>query len=117
MSACDTCPVPGHCCRVVSLSFKPPLDAKTIAEAETALASKLDPLGYDLPFRPLFRRSDGIWVWWCPKLDRKTGRCGDYENRPYLCRRYEPRQDPLCILHPYYEHGPRAEAIDVSARS
>lgn len=55
--------------------------------------------GGRLPFRPLFRRSDGLWVWWCPNLNAKTGRCDDYANRPFACRDYEPKTDRLCILH------------------
>lgn len=52
-----------------------------------------------IPMRPLFLSSGGTWAMWCPNLHPVTGRCTDYDNRPDLCRDYEPGQDPLCIMH------------------
>ncbi len=26
-----------------------------------------------------------------------SGRCGDYENRPDLCRKFDPASDALCV--------------------
>lgn len=37
------------------------------------------------------------WVFWSCKNLTPEGRCGDYENRPELCRTYEPGQDLLCV--------------------
>jgi Fe-S-cluster containining protein len=51
-----------------------------------------------LPFLPLFQHSCGDWMFWCPLLDIKTGRCSDYENRPALCRSYKAGSDYLCIM-------------------
>jgi Fe-S-cluster containining protein len=53
-----------------------------------------------LPFLPLMKfQGEGAmyWQWWCPKLTR-DGRCGDYENRPKLCRDYQAGDDRLCAL-------------------
>lgn len=75
-----------------------------------------------LPFVPVERRSThyvddpgsdqhgreyAVWVWGCPKL-LPNGRCGDYENRPGLCRSYQPLDDGLCV------HFGGAEAGDPS---
>jgi len=99
MSVCDTCPIPGHCCRYLVLNggYFPPRGG-TIERAQAALRADR-PFGSPLPFRPLFQMSDGSWVLWCPNLDLKTGRCNDYENRPLACSDYEPASDPLCVLH------------------
>lgn len=52
------------------------------------------------PLMPLYQRvSDGCWYFWCPELTRE-GRCGDYPNRPDLCRSYEPMSDRLCVMGP-----------------
>lgn len=56
--------------------------------------------GNPMPFHPLFKRAmDGAWLWWCPNLNRETGRCDDYENRPFCCSDYEPKTDGLCVLY------------------
>jgi Fe-S-cluster containining protein len=110
-SACDSCPVPGHCCRQVMLgggSFA--RSAKTIEEAERYIRTahpwdeggsnpETQVVGPPLPFHPLMRRQDGAWIWWCPNLDQRSGRCLDYENRPLCCSDYEPGTDRLCVLH------------------
>lgn len=36
------------------------------------------------------------------------GRCGDYENRPALCRSFEPQSEALCV------HFNGSEAGDAS---
>jgi Fe-S-cluster containining protein len=51
-----------------------------------------------LPFRPLIQLPDGSdWLWWCPALDDRTGRCTIYADRPQLCRDYAAGSDPLCV--------------------
>lgn len=106
MSLCDTCPAPGHCCRTMGLGLASAANASTIETAQAWMADMRDPDGGKLPFRPLFKRQDGLWVWWCPNLNARTGRCDDYANRPLACRDYEPASDGLCILHEP-THGPR----------
>lgn len=74
--------------------------AAELAKVNAANAAFPDVLaGGPMPFRPLFKRSDGAWVWWCPNLSPTTGRCLDYENRPFACRDYEPGTDRLCVLY------------------
>lgn len=99
MSVCDSCPEPGHCCRYLMLNGGNfPSRGGTIEKAEAELRADR-PFGPPLPFHPLFKRSDDIWVLWCPNLDLKSGRCLDYANRPGCCSDYEPGTDRLCILH------------------
>lgn len=104
MSVCDTCPVPGHCCRSIVLgggSFAK--HETTIEGAERFIRLAENVAGNPLPFHPLFRgehpTQGPYWVWWCPNLNRETGRCDDYENRPMCCSDYEPMTDELCVLH------------------
>jgi Fe-S-cluster containining protein len=97
VSPCETCSSPGSCCRgfVLSLNDIPKANWESIAR------SRLD--GYGLTYFRIEEalRSEvtldgcvGIRCS-CDKLD-KDGRCGDYENRPNVCRVYEPLSDNLC---------------------
>ena len=42
------------------------------------------------------KRPYGYVTFNCVNLT-KDGRCGDYENRPWLCRVFEPGEGPLCV--------------------
>lgn len=106
MSLCDTCIKPGACCRGLGLhNSEGSLFFETPLHALVAMAS------YGLPFLPVdswydhYAQAD----WWadnkariftynCPALDA-DGRCSIYENRPQLCRDYQPGSDPLCVMH------------------
>jgi Fe-S-cluster containining protein len=103
-SMCDTCMVPGHCCRKLMLGGGDAYrDVDDPVEVERLMAEgKRDGegglyAGAVMPFKVLMRRQDGIWVFWCPKLDQRTGRCMDYENRPFCCSTYQPGTDELCV--------------------
>ena len=97
--SCEACQDKGRCCRAVRLGnhemFKLSL---TVADVEETLARRS---AEPLPFRAMFRRTDGEWVWWCPNL-RMDGTCGDYDNRPQTCRDYGIGEDPNC----YYWEDP-----------
>lgn len=104
MSLCDTCAEPGKCCRYFNLQGGNFGRGETAIEVLARLATIVtDPDSahitetgqIGLPFLPLFRRQDGIWLLWCPRLTRE-GRCGDYEHRPGLCKDYQPLDDWLC---------------------
>ena len=103
MSLCDLCPRPGRCCSGFELNGGKFGEGKTALEIGADLARTQDiddegnVLGIGLPFLPLFLRSDGHWHFWCPNLTRE-GRCGDYENRPWACRHYQPLADHLCAM-------------------
>lgn len=62
-----------------------------------ATVNHLDPWMAEtgLPFVPLFKRSDGHWMLWCPRLGM-DGRCTEYEDRPRICRVFEAGADRLC---------------------
>jgi Fe-S-cluster containining protein len=95
VTICDTCREPGYCCKRLMLGGVTEKAYPTKLEA-LAIAARwpFEPMG--LPFLPV-TVLDGYWLFTCPKLDWDTGRCTDYENRPTLCRTYEPKSDPLCI--------------------
>lgn len=121
MSACDTCRAPGFCCRNIRLFGNRPSPA---ANGEVAFPASLDTVrvldeiqGEALPFKPVATREtfeprrlpdwDGpiigetlqTWTWSCPRLGA-DGRCTDYENRPRMCRSFEPVVDTLCLMNP-----------------
>lgn len=104
MSLCDVCTRPGRCCSGFVLNASWANDV-TALEALAGLAS-CDPLNrddrapaYGLPFLPLYKDPKGWWRFWCPNLGR-DGRCGDYENRPQVCRDFVPESgDALCALN------------------
>ena len=114
MSACAACRQPGRCC--TGLLLIPSPEHPTALHALVWLATRHHsaPDGSNsqlgLPFVPLVQLPSATWRYWCPVLT-PAGRCGDYENRPDLCRSYEPKSDPLCaeyepIDYPEKEDSP-----------
>lgn len=101
MSACDTCPKPGACCR----GFHLPLYADHPLKILVLMAANW------LPYLPvdsryeLFELDNENWAtdkrrdytYNCPALGH-DGRCTIYEDRPDICRRYQPGQDQLCVV-------------------
>lgn len=100
MNLCDTCPQPGHCCKSIHLSGGGLPTGS--ADKQTALEALVEMAKRALPFVASEKREywPGHLSWWytCPLLDNE-GRCSDYENRPDLCREYQPLEDGLCVLH------------------
>lgn len=102
LDLCGECGDPGRCCRDIRLYS----GGAGLSEAET----KLDALVWlatayhsdewmgnmGLPFLP-DRKEDGMWVLSCPRLT-PDGRCGDYENRPRLCRIFRPGEEHPCAM-------------------
>lgn len=119
MSACDSCRDPGHCCRAFNLNrhFKP---EQTREEVQELIADGVDGFGNpceSVPFEPLIRGwfygEEGatepysvMWTFSCPMLG-DDGRCTIYEDRPQICRNYEPKRDMICI-----EFEPKPEDIE-----
>lgn len=141
MSACDTCRDPGACCRNIRLwgGERGPIRQR-LSNGEFLVPEGSDPVRFlgglagkysgqePLPFLPKVKRDtfeprplpdwDGpligetlsTYSWSCPRL-LPNGRCGDYENRPWLCRVYEPKADTTCV-----EYDPAvAEALRKAA--
>ena len=122
-SLCDTCRAPGRCCTGFVLGGGDFARGETMLGALVALATveHYGPMDWSripsrkpgetleqytdrlpvqsrhvgLPFMPLHVDRYGSWQFWCPLLGR-DGRCTDYENRPPLCREYQPGTDKLC---------------------
>lgn len=86
-SLCDKCYAPGQCCKALALvGSAGPLSGE---EARVQIALQ------ELPFKEHLQ-GNAAGLFYCTKL-QPDGRCGDYENRPYLCREFEPGADPLCV--------------------
>ena len=80
------CPRIGHCCKVFYLHGP---------EDKDVLERFIDE---ETPFRRLHTFEDRPQcVCSCDNLG-PDGLCRDYENRPDLCRKFEPGTDALCIL-------------------
>lgn len=111
-SACDTCRDPGYCCRNFTIGTVFPAKMhrdevdKHIAEGTCPWTGEPD--GEKTPFmhpmritsRYIYRgqrKPHGVkWGFECDRLG-KDGRCMQYEDRPPMCRNYEPKEDLLCI--------------------
>lgn len=98
MASCDTCRKPGHCCSGFTLNFY--FNRETWQEEATEILKKNN-LEFIVPVRIaqgwLEQGRTGV-VFDCTRLGA-DGRCTDYENRPELCKIYQPGQDGLCIEH------------------
>ncbi len=117
MSACDTCPKPGFCCRDIRL-HNAKGDELTTWLDEGHGAAQIQLLAAGLPFiadrvAESWRapadadqpgREYGAWFYQCPNL-LPNGRCGDYENRPQVCRKFQPGDGINCVLY----KGPGAQ--------
>lgn len=107
---CARCIEPGHCCKRFHLStgkaadpnFWEPFTCWDHLEARHSVEH----------FKPVERigqwtAEDGLeggrtysaWAWSCTALGA-DGRCTIYNDRPDLCRRYEPLTDHLCVMTP-----------------
>lgn len=108
MSRCDSCAIPGFCCREIRLFGRVveggPPSGEIIIPGESEPGAYVASISAEpLPFKPAAKRASfgdlgHTWTWTCPRLD-PTGRCGDYENRPQLCRDFEPETDHMCLHH------------------
>jgi Fe-S-cluster containining protein len=102
ISLCDVCRAPGQCCKSIWLSRDD--EALTLWDDEDK-DEQLRALG--LPFHvtetvATFTAEDSgrkysTHRYRCPVL-RADGRCGDYDKRPGLCRRYAAGEDGLCAM-------------------
>ena len=97
-SLCDKCFAPGQCCKRIHLKRNG--QSWTVWKGKANSSMKK----HGLPFRSLevtgeWSDEDGTWqehTWYCPKLG-DDGRCTIYEDRPDICRNFEPRMDQLCV--------------------
>lgn len=107
VSLCETCSSPGHCCKDFALNNGEwnDFDADKWQDEGKAFVMR-----HDLPFLPLrvagpdensgnVPRDGRVFLrFTCPLLTPE-GRCGDYENRPRLCRVFEAASDRLCVMY------------------
>lgn len=101
-SFCDQCESPGHCCK--RLSLNPGSDMNAIEVDEKTLVDWVEFNIGKNPFYLIGHNGDD-YEWGCYNLNSITGRCNDYENRPQLCRDYEPKSDRLCYHYEEYLDG------------
>lgn len=111
MSLCDTCTSPGHCCRDLTLYRAGKGELVTVWDDVGPAAFTSE---HKFPFEPIERvgqwtapADDGdgdagrvysAWRFRCTALG-EDGRCTIYENRPQLCRDFEPASGPLCVMY------------------
>lgn len=94
MSVCDTCRTKGNCCDGFVLNLWFSKDNWFNESIKKLQEHKLD---YMYPIRPCdYFGKDTVQVQFgCNNLG-DDGLCKDYDNRPDLCKLYEPQQDALC---------------------
>lgn len=103
-SLCDTCRKPGHCCTMFTLNIYERAEGW-----HAGMQRQLDRYGLSF-IKPVAPSVIGLHIqrdnpegrmngfFSCTRLGA-DGRCSDYENRPELCRIYEPGSDSLCVEH------------------
>ncbi len=112
MSLCDRCTKPGACCNDLVICG-PTWPGGTVwadgwREQAIENLEKVIPIHPFIPLRLRLVEGDerdpratapyGMVHWACKNI-QPDGRCGDYENRPQLCRNYEPASDRLCVMY------------------
>lgn len=110
-SICDSCIDPGYCCRAIPIGsyFPPDMTGKEVTKS---IRSGVRPDGKKhekMPMMTALRRAKlyGVkgdkkprwarWLFECSNLNKRTGRCKDYKNRPEMCKRFKPESDELCV--------------------
>lgn len=89
----ENCPDIGRCCRKFCLEIPEMPPAQPSQKEELAIFIK----SKGLPFVPLDYDKDEGWRFSCSALG-EDGLCLIYENRPIICRRYQPGTDDLCCV-------------------
>ena len=97
-SPCSICPKPGTCCQRLQLNTQFP---EQLSRAQ--VADLVEEEG--LPFLPLYSLDEAFegdpsdtrrWTFSCLNLG-PSGLCTAYEDRPNLCRTYQPADNGLCV--------------------
>lgn len=117
MSLCDRCFAPGQCCKRIQFYSGTEMTLWLDEPLEPQLRAMLhaDDRDRPMPFRSIdgtvrelrdeeTGRPYGTMTFSCVNLT-PDGRCGDYENRPWLCRTFEPGSDRLCVHYRGAEAG------------
>jgi len=99
ISLCAVCRQPGHCCTNIKVNA-------TWWDDEPLADQTLRVLGVVMTGRPTgerfvdhkTERTYGDYALDCTQL-QVDGRCGIYDDRPYMCKHYPPGHDPLCVMH------------------
>lgn len=102
-SLCDSCWSPGHCCNDIILLDQNGGVTFWADEGEEGVQRWLDDRRYPFKIKSKaeFKTDDGraYWqVWFGCKWLGENGRCRGYDDRPDICRRYEPKSCSLCIM-------------------
>ncbi|SRR6266403_1852214 len=99
MSLCDTCRSPGSCCRGFVIENTGFERERWKQDARQWIRRK------KLPFYPAHMTASNLPEWDyvyvafnCHWLG-EDGRCRNYDQRPAVCRNYEPASDGLCAEH------------------
>lgn len=102
MSLCDLCKSPGQCCRKIYLYGagldSPDITDLNVAETLTVYEEWEAEWGNQFPFVLFSRTAAGVPIFTCPKLGN-DGRCTIYNERPILCRDFEPASNELCVYY------------------
>lgn len=105
MILCDRCNAPGACCRGFTIyQLVPRVPADVYEECVVRAVERLRTdfgIDYFVPSKRVIPPELGavgdvaIAEWSCTRLG-PDGRCTRYEDRPQVCRSYQPMDDALC---------------------
>lgn len=85
---CLSCQKRGDCCKNFKLGTKGKVISLSAGYTRNNVETFLKEEG--LPFVVLGMDKYEDWRFGCFQLDKDTGLCLNYENRPYICRNYVP---------------------------
>lgn len=103
MTLCSICPKPGHCCKSFTLFTLDETEVTFWRDGFEEQAKEYAPFVPTIQAEYVSKETGEPYVsvrWSCPHLTGQ-GRCGIYETRPVICRRFLPGdKSQLCVFHP-----------------
>lgn len=112
MSICESCRIKGNCCKGFMLNFI--INKSENWEEELNSWLKVNETEFLIPRRAPYNDTEKTlgFRFDCSLLG-EDGLCKDYENRPDMCKLYQPQEDALCCE---YVHSLRGIPIAVESK-
>lgn len=106
------CPSVGKCCRKLTLAIEHTTGVREL-DYMTPLAQVNHILNkVKVPFKVLGVSSNGIWLFTCKVLG-KDGLCTKYDQRPEVCRIFEPGNPACLVSYDFVSSVKKAQEVKV----